>query len=133
VPPSDESVTTEGLLRFSCRRSDACVRFTLTGDLDVATVPALDRALRRAEADVVVLDLRRVQFMGCAGVELLLRIDGRMRQHGGRLVVVRGPEQVERLFALVGVDSDGRLDIVDEPPAEGPARLPLETAELGAA
>jgi anti-sigma B factor antagonist len=107
-----------GFLRLSSLNSDAAVRVALTGDLDVATVPQLDQALRRAQADapVVVLDLRGLRFIGACGIELLLATDDRVRQAGGRLVVVRGPSEAKRLFALVAIE--GRLEFVDLPPAE---------------
>ena len=115
VPPPGPVVTTTGLLRLSCLSSDAAVRVTMIGDLDVATVPQLDQVLRRAQADarVVVLDLRGLRFIGCGGVKLMLETDDRVRQAGGRFVVVRGSSEAERLFALVAID--GRLDFVDQP------------------
>jgi anti-sigma B factor antagonist len=64
----------------------------VTGELDIATVPRLDRALRRAEVDaaLVVLDLRELEFPDSSGAHLLLAADRRIRRAGGRLVVVRG-------------------------------------------
>ena len=46
---------------------------TTVGDLDAAGVPALDRALATALAGGgrVIVDLSRVEFLGCAGIRVL--------------------------------------------------------------
>jgi anti-sigma B factor antagonist len=87
----------------------------VSGELDIATVPHLDQALRRAETDagLVVLDLRALEFIDSSGAHLVLAAARRMRQAGGRLVVVRGGEQVEWFFALIGIDAE--LEFVDWP------------------
>jgi anti-sigma B factor antagonist len=104
-------------LRFSCAESgteDASL-VAIAGELDIATVPCLDQALRRAEADaaLVVLDLRALAFIDSSGAHLLLAADRRIRRAGGRLVVVRGGDQVEWFFALIGIDAE--LEFVDWP------------------
>jgi anti-anti-sigma factor len=83
-------------------------------------VPRLDRALRRAESDAesIVLDLRELEFVDSSGAHLLLASDRRIREAGGRLVVVRGSDEVEWFFRLVGLDRE--LEVVDRPPFEGP-------------
>jgi anti-anti-sigma factor len=103
-------VTAVGPPRFSCRRSDCAstVRVSVSGELDIATAPQLDHAL-------VILDLRELQFMDSSGANLIAAASGRARQAGRRLVVVRGPVQVERTFALVGLDR--QLELVDHPQA----------------
>ena len=99
---------------FSCRRRDArgAARLVVAGELDVATTPQLDEALRRAEADapMVVLDLQGLEFVAGCGVMLMLAAERRIRRAGGRLVVVRAPG-LDRMFALV--DAERRLDVVD--------------------
>lgn len=104
---------------FSCRGSDCAstVRLSVSGELDIATAPQLDHALGCAQADaaLVILDSRELQFMDSSGAHLTVAARGRARQAGGRLVVVRGPVQVERIFALVGLDR--QLELVDRPPA----------------
>jgi anti-anti-sigma factor len=89
----------------------------LAGELDIASVRWIDGVLRTAqsEADVVVLDLRALQFMDCSGAHLVLAADRRAALAGCRLLVVRGPAQVSRLLRLTGLDR--RLTVIDEPPA----------------
>jgi len=121
------SVATHGrdpavALRTSWLGSDAenAGLVAATGELDFATVARLDQALRRAETDaaLVVLDLRALELIDSAGVHLVLAADRRIRQAGGRLVVVRGGEQVEWFFALIGIDAE--LEFVDWPPVGRP-------------
>jgi anti-anti-sigma factor len=100
------------------------------GDVDLATVEGLDGALRRAEEShlLVVLDLRRVPFMDSSGLHALIAADLRMRERGGRLVVVQGGDQIRRLLGLTGADR--QLEIVDDPdealanPSDSPAPAP---------
>ena len=106
--------------RFSCRRLPAgsSVRVTVSGELDILTVPRLDRELRRAQAVArsIVLDLRGLDFVDSSGAHLLLAAQRRIRDAGGRLVIVRGPDEVDWFFTLVGLDRV--LDLVDCPPRE---------------
>jgi anti-sigma B factor antagonist len=96
-----------------------CLR--VSGELDIATAPQLVHALGCAQVDaaLVILDLRGLEFMDSCGVHLIVAASGRAREAGGRLVVVRGPVQVERILALVGLDR--QLELVDQPPAAASA------------
>ena len=77
-----------------------------SGELDLATVPELQRGLGKADPDggPVILDLREVDFMDCAGAHLLVDTDRRLRETGRSLLLVvvdRGP--IDRLLALLGL------------------------------
>jgi anti-anti-sigma factor len=105
-------------LPFWCRPSDVAeqaIWVAPVGELDVATIPATDLALRRAEAAaaIVVLDLRAVDFFDCSAAALVLAADRRIRASGGRLLVVRGPAEVDWVFELIGLDR--QLELVDWP------------------
>jgi anti-anti-sigma factor len=55
----------------------------LSGEIDIASVAALDVALIRIctqRTDAVVLDLRRVTFMDCAGIHAILRAEELCRE-----------------------------------------------------
>ena len=49
----------------------------LNGELDVATAPNADRALRCAQAcaQVIIVDLRRLEFIGATAARILLTAD----------------------------------------------------------
>jgi anti-anti-sigma factor len=88
--------------------------------LDLATAPQLEQTLRESHlhAPLVVLDLRDLEFMDCSGVRAIVGASVRARQAGRRLVLLRGPPSVDRMFALTG-SSDlveiGDLDSVEPP------------------
>ena len=88
---------------------------TVTGELDLATTPALEAELERASAgpELVVLDLRGVTFMDSTGVSLLVKAHRRAQESRRRLAVVKGGAQVQRLLTLTGVA--GRLTLIDSP------------------
>jgi anti-sigma B factor antagonist len=82
------------------------------GELDLATAPRLDQALgEAARCARRVLDLREVTFMDSAGLRVIVDASDRAKATPGRLVLVRGPSQVDRFFALTGTAR--RLEIVD--------------------
>lgn len=106
---------------FTCEWSDTSSgipRVRVTGELDLATAPRLEHALRDAQSHAmeVVLDLRNLEFMDCAGMRTVIEAHERGEREGGRLTVVRGRAEVDRLFTLTGTRE--RLTIVDLDPAE---------------
>lgn len=89
------------------------VRFV--GELDISTEGPASAEIDRAQADrpsVVGLDLSGVRFIDSTGLRLILRADARARRDGGRVVLVRGPEQVHRVFLIALLDR--RLEFVDD-------------------
>ncbi len=97
------------------RAGDAQV-IVLAGELDLATVDDLALAIDVAEvtsARVIVVDLRMLEFVDSAGVRGI--VGARLRL-SGRLVLVRGPRCVHRVFELCGLAD--RMDFVDRPPHE---------------
>lgn len=89
----------------------------LHGELDLSTVAvaqaALDALERETGATTVVLDLRDLGFMDSTALHFVLRADSRVRDRGGRLVIVRGPERVDRIFRLALLDQ--RLELLEDP------------------
>lgn len=96
----------------------------VAGALDIATSPQLDRALRESPAKLVVIDLREVAFMDCAGVHTIVEASVSARRDGRRLILLRGTPNVNRLFALTGTDDDVEIADLDLfMPPEQPLRL----------
>lgn len=88
----------------------------VTGELDLASSPALEQELERgaaASAEVVIVDLRKLEFMDSTGLSVLVRAHQRATEKGQRFGVVRGPQQVQRLLSLTGVAD--RLNLADAP------------------
>jgi anti-anti-sigma factor len=83
----------------------------VAGELDIATTPRLEQALREPELQVrlVVLDLRDVAFMDSSGVHAIVDASLRAREVDHRLFLLRGSPGVDRVFTLTG-GSDDVLD-----------------------
>jgi anti-anti-sigma factor len=90
-------------------------QIVLTGELDIATAPKLEEEVRRLEAEgrnLIVIDLRGLEFMDSSGLRALLAADTRARERGARLVIVRGDERIQRVLRITRLDE--RLEIVDD-------------------
>lgn len=108
------------LLELTTETDGTLVRLALEGELDIASAGQVERELERIERDApatVVLDLRRLAFMDSTGLRIIVSADARAREQSRRLVVVRGPEAVQRIFRMTRLDE--RLDMVDDPAAAG--------------
>jgi anti-anti-sigma factor len=75
------------------------------GELDLATVPDVESALRDGDPppEQVVLDLSAVTFMDTSGLRLVLEEDKRAAARGGGFSIIPGPPSVQRIFELSGV------------------------------
>ena len=85
----------------------------VSGELDISTTPRLARTLRASprEARLVVLDLRELSFTDSSGLHVIAAAGRDARQAGRRLVVLRAPPDVHRMFTLTGISED--LEIID--------------------
>jgi anti-anti-sigma factor len=106
---ADSTVALADLLppAFHCSWADGGVDATwvhLAGELDIATTPQLERALRepRLQARLVVLDLRELAFTDSCGVHAIVEASIRARQVGHRVLLLGGPPGVDRVFTLTG-------------------------------
>jgi anti-sigma B factor antagonist len=82
-------------------------RLVVRGELDLATALALKdglSAIRRGRIERVVLDLRELSFMDCAGLHVILAADLHARHTGISLEVLYGPGQITRILNLTGAD-----------------------------
>jgi anti-anti-sigma factor len=97
-------------------RGDADVSLVLRGELDLSTVEQLEREVSSrvdGRPDLVVVDLRELTFLDSTGLRLMLRLHGHLQSTGGRLVLVKGPQRVQRVFELTGATDE--LEIVEDP------------------
>jgi anti-sigma B factor antagonist len=87
----------------------------VSGELDLASSPALQEELDRVSSDseLLIIDLRELDFMDSTGLSVLVRAHQREEEQGRRLAMVKGPQQVQRLLSLTGVAD--RLTLVDTP------------------
>jgi anti-anti-sigma factor len=85
----------------------------VAGELDIETSPQLEQTLGEPRAHLVVLDLRELVFMDSSGVHTIVNASARARQLGRRLVLLRGPPSVDRVFGLTGSTADVENGYVD--------------------
>ena len=81
-----------------------------------ASSPALEEKLDEvfgSDAELVILDLRELEFMDSTGLSVLIRAHQTAEAEERRLYLVKGPPQVQRLLTLTGVGE--RLAAVDTP------------------
>ena len=91
------------------------IHLVLRGELDLSTVGKVQDELRRVEASappVLVLDLSKLTFLDSTGLRCIVTADERGREAGRRVVIVRGPEPVQRVFSITRLEE--RLDMVDD-------------------
>jgi anti-anti-sigma factor len=91
-----------GLLVESSSEDDLTV-LTLSGELDLASTPILERELAAVEsagAKKILIDLAGVGFMDSTGLQALLRARERATEDAIQLALRRGPHQVQRVFEL---------------------------------
>jgi anti-sigma B factor antagonist len=103
-------------LEIITERREGQTFVALVGELDIATAPRFEEGLAEVERDTpgtLVLDLRRVEFIDSTGLRAVIAADERARSAGRRLVIVRGPAAVERVFSVTQLDQ--RLEIIDDP------------------
>jgi anti-sigma B factor antagonist len=102
--------------RVEVRNEDHAAVVTVSGELDLASSPALEEELDRvvsSQTPLVVIDLRALEFMDSTGLSVLIRAHQRAEERGLRFGLVRGSQQVQRLLSLTGVAE--RLTLVDAP------------------
>ena len=91
------------------------VHVALVGELDLSTVAKVQEELRRVEASApatLVVDLSKLTFLDSTGLRCIVTADERARTDGRRIVIVRGPDAVQRVFAITRLDE--RLEMVDD-------------------
>ena len=76
-----------------------------SGELDIATAPALEQELDRAFeiSDRVVLDLRELEFIDSSGLRTLLRARRRADLAGAHFPLVAGDRTLERTLEIAGI------------------------------
>ena len=102
---------------FGCqvRQGRASAVVEVTGELDLATVEevraTLDSVTRTKRS--ITLDLRGLEFIDSSGLHLIVEVDAMARRDGFNFTVVKGPETVQRIFRISGVDD--HLVFIDAP------------------
>jgi anti-anti-sigma factor len=99
-------------------QNGSSTRIAPTGELDIATTPALEQAIAEATATpgaALVLDLRELTFMDSTGLRTLAQCNARAEPDGFTLVIWRGSRQIERVLEISGL---GALLPLEDAPAD---------------
>jgi anti-anti-sigma factor len=108
------------ILDVTTEDRNGLVHMALVGELDLSSVAKVQEELRRIEADApstLVVDLSKLTFLDSTGLRCIVTADERARNEGRRIVIVRGPDAVQRVFSITRLEE--RLEIVDDVSAAG--------------
>jgi anti-sigma B factor antagonist len=97
---------------------EGVIKIALRGELDLEHAYTFDEELKRIEAlevRTICLDLRELTFLDSCGLARLVAARRRARKAGRRLVLVRGPAAVQRVFQLTAVNE--AFEIINAPEA----------------
>lgn len=116
MPATDGQDATE-LLDIDVSEAGGVRVVRLEGELDMAGVDRFERGLaidRPPERATFVIDLRALDFIDSSGLRALIMAEQRVRDRGGRLIVIRGTDRVNEVLEMTGVAK--RIEFVDEAP-----------------
>ena len=83
------------------------VTVRVSGELDAATAPEVDEAIRQASSDstsLVVVDFSGLGFIDSSGLSVLVSAHKRLTKAGATLQVRAASPSVARVFAIAGLD-----------------------------
>ena len=82
----------------------------LSGELDIATAPRVQRAIARTFAlgctRTLTIDMSRLAFIDSSGLAAIVHAAGLCERTGCELAVIRGAEAVHRVFEVSGLASE---------------------------
>ena len=100
-------------VRINERNGTAVV--ALKGELDISEVADVEKQLKAVEKgqpDLLVLDLRELDFLDSSGLRVVLEADLRSRREARRFALIPGPEPVHRVFLIALLDK--RLEFIED-------------------
>jgi anti-sigma B factor antagonist len=108
----DSSVGAQEHLRVDAQRERDRVVLRLTGELDLASSPILERALEAAEvttSPLLVLDLDGLKFVDSTGLRVILLAHESSRGREQEFAITPGSPQVQRLLSITSVTDHLRV------------------------
>ncbi len=88
---------------------------TLSGELDIATVPRLEEAVvgARAPSDTLTIDLRPLRFMDSSGLRQFIVLADRAEREGWTFALVRPSSAVLSILKVTRAEEN--LPFIDPP------------------
>jgi anti-anti-sigma factor len=78
---------------------------SMTGELDMATAPALEEAVEQAQGgSAIVIDLRELTFIDSMGIKVLLQVYTAGQNGHSTVSFIRGQERVQRVLRIAGIE-----------------------------
>lgn len=102
----DALVGAQEHLQVDARSKEDRVVLQLSGELDLASSPILERALEAqdvASAPLLVLDLDELKFVDSTGLRVILLAQEKSRGRGQEFAITPGSPQVQRLLSITSV------------------------------
>jgi anti-anti-sigma factor len=102
-----EEILELGRLHIGSERAGEVHTVSLRGEFDLAYATQVERELKRVEATdarSIILDLSGLTFVDSTGIRLILEAQARSQQDAKRLVLLRAPQMVQRVFMIAGVE-----------------------------
>jgi len=115
VSESAQGLTVPGFSLALERFGSESAVLVLAGELDLFRAPAIEDAL--AGVPRITVDLRLVTFIDAVTLTVLLKASRSKQHHGGRLLVLVGPQTPMTAFEATGVDRLLELRRVDDEPS----------------
>ena len=107
-------------LTISTRTDGAFTVVQVGGEIDMFTATELRETLHARLAENVTslaIDVNDVEFCDSTGLGVIIGVLRRLRESGGRLIIMCAQPQMLKIFQLTGLDTV--LDIRTELPADG--------------
>jgi anti-sigma B factor antagonist len=101
MPDSPQDAAIPVRLQIASEETPERVVLSLSGELDIASAPLLERATESVERPLVI-DLSDVTFMDSTGLRALLLARQQAEAGDHELWLRPGPRQVQRVFELSG-------------------------------
>lgn len=95
------------ILSVISEQSGRAAHLRLSGEIDMTSVPILERWLEAAESNgntEVVVDLDAVTFMDASGIRTFLGAAHRATQSGNTFTIIKAPAPVQRILRITGTE-----------------------------
>jgi anti-sigma B factor antagonist len=87
-----------------------CHEIKVEGELDLAVADQLKDALERAsDNELILVSLRRCDFLDSTGIAVLLQAHKEAAARGGRLVAYGPSDEVRRVLSVTGLTENGLI------------------------
>lgn len=88
---------------------------SVSGEFDLSAAADVERQILaiHEQVPVLIVDLREVSFLDSSALRLLVALDARARAQGHRVALIRGPDNVHRVFRITRLEH--QLEFVNQP------------------